>query len=133
MTSRTGVAPNTKQIMAIRRRVLRIKIASPSPRSSPLQRTEAALRPEMAVMTWPSPPSPRCPLSIGRSPTPDNFKPNIQNDDDRSDPNISLSTYYVTVKAAGGNFDHMVAYFPLVMGDTPSLWLNNLTTGSITS
>jgi hypothetical protein len=30
-----------------------------------------------------------------------------------------LSTYYVAVKAAGGNFDHMEAYFPLVMGDTP--------------
>jgi hypothetical protein len=33
----------------------------------------------------------------------------------RYDPNIWLSTYYVTVKAAGGSFDHMVAYFPLVM------------------
>jgi hypothetical protein len=44
-----------------------------------------------------------------------------------------LSTYYVTVKAAGGNFDHMAAYFPLVMGDAPSLWLNNLSAGSITS
>jgi hypothetical protein len=31
MTLRTGVAPNMKQIMAIRRRVLRIKIASPGP------------------------------------------------------------------------------------------------------
>jgi hypothetical protein len=27
----------------------------------------------------------------------------------------------------------MEAYFPLVMGDAPSLWLNNLPTGSITS
>jgi hypothetical protein len=36
-------------------------------------------------------------------------------------PNIWLSTYYIAVKVAGGNFDHMVAYFPLVMGDTPSL------------
>jgi hypothetical protein len=44
-----------------------------------------------------------------------------------------LSTYYVTVKAADDNFDHMVAYFPLVMGDTLSLWLNNLLAGSITS
>jgi hypothetical protein len=43
-----------------------------------------------------------------------------------------LSTYYVAVKAAGGNFDHMAAYFPLVMGDAPSLWLNNLLAGSIT-
>jgi hypothetical protein len=64
---------------------------------------------------------------------PDNFNPNIQKYDGRSDPNIWLSTYYVMVKAAGGNFDHMAAYFPLVMGDAPSLWLNNLPTGSITS
>jgi hypothetical protein len=27
----------------------------------------------------------------------------------------------------------MASYFPLVMGDTPSLFLNNLPTGSITS
>jgi hypothetical protein len=52
---------------------------------------------------------------------PDNFKPNIQKYDSHSDPNIWLSTYYVTVKAAGGNFDHMAAYFPLVMGDALSL------------
>jgi hypothetical protein len=64
---------------------------------------------------------------------PDNFKHNIQKYDGRSDSNIWLSTYYVAVKAAGGNFDHMAAYFPLVMGDAPSLWLNNLPTGSITS
>jgi hypothetical protein len=44
-----------------------------------------------------------------------------------------LSTYYVAVKAASGNFDHMAAYFPSVMGDAPSLWLNNLPTSSITS
>jgi hypothetical protein len=64
---------------------------------------------------------------------PDNFKPNIQKYDGHSNPNIWLSTYYVAVKAAGGNFDHMAAYFPLVMGDTPLLWLNNLPTGSIKS
>jgi hypothetical protein len=64
---------------------------------------------------------------------PDNFKPNIQKYDDRFDPNIWLSTYYVAVKAAGSNFNHMAAYFPLVMGDAPSLWLNNLPAGSITS
>jgi hypothetical protein len=52
---------------------------------------------------------------------PDNFKPNVQKYDGRYDPNIWLSTYYVAVKAAGGNFDHMAAYFPLVMGDAPSL------------
>jgi hypothetical protein len=51
----------------------------------------------------------------------------------RYDPNIWLSTYYVTVKAAGGSFDHMAAYFPLVMGDAPSLWLNNLPASSINS
>jgi hypothetical protein len=44
-----------------------------------------------------------------------------------------LSTYSVTIKVAGGNFDHMATYFPLVMGDAPSLWLNNLRAGSITS
>jgi hypothetical protein len=64
---------------------------------------------------------------------PNNFKPNIQKYDDRSDSNIWLSNYYVTVKAAGGNFDHMAAHFPLVMGDAPSLWLNNLPASSITS
>jgi hypothetical protein len=64
---------------------------------------------------------------------PDNFKPNIQKYDGRSDPNIWLSTYYVAVKAGGGSFDHMVAYFQLMMGDAPSLWLNNLPIGSITS
>jgi hypothetical protein len=64
---------------------------------------------------------------------PNNFKPNIQKYDGRSNPNIWLSTYYVAVKAADGNFDHMAAYFPLVMGDEPSLWINHLPTGSITS
>jgi hypothetical protein len=64
---------------------------------------------------------------------PDNFKPNIKMYDGHSDPNIWLSTYYVAVKATGGNFDHMEAYFPLVMGDAPSLWLNNLPAGRITS
>jgi hypothetical protein len=44
-----------------------------------------------------------------------------------------LLTYYVAVKAAGDNFDHMAAYFSLVMGDMPSLWLNNLPAGSIKS
>jgi hypothetical protein len=64
---------------------------------------------------------------------PDNFKPNIQKYDGYSDPNIWLSTYYVAVKAVGCSFDHMAVYFSLVMGDTPSLWLNNLLAGSITS
>jgi hypothetical protein len=64
---------------------------------------------------------------------PDNFKPNVQKYDGRSDPNIWLSTYYVAVIAAGSNFDHMAAYFLLVMGDAPTLWLNNLLTSSIKS
>jgi hypothetical protein len=63
---------------------------------------------------------------------PDNFKPKIQKYNGRSDPNNWLSTYYAAIKAAGGNFDHMAAYFPLVMGDAPSLCLNNLPVGSIT-
>jgi hypothetical protein len=64
---------------------------------------------------------------------PNNFKSNIQKYDGRSDPNIWLSTDYVAVEAAGGHFNHMATYFPLVMGDAPSLWLNNLPAGSITS
>jgi hypothetical protein len=64
---------------------------------------------------------------------PDNLKPNIKKYDKCSDPYIWLLTYYVAVKAAGGNFDHMAAYFPLVMGDAPSLCINNIPAGSITS
>jgi hypothetical protein len=64
---------------------------------------------------------------------PDNFKPNIQKYDGCSNPNIWLSTYYIVVKEVGGNFDHIADYFLLVMGDAPSLWLNNLPAGSITS
>jgi hypothetical protein len=40
---------------------------------------------------------------------------------------------HLAVKAADGNFDHMATYFSLVMGGAPSLWLNNLPAGSITS
>jgi hypothetical protein len=64
---------------------------------------------------------------------PDNFNLNIQKYDCCFDPNIWLSTYCVTVRVADSNFDHMAAYFLLVMGDAPSLWLNNLPAGSITS
>jgi hypothetical protein len=53
---------------------------------------------------------------------PDNFKPNIQKYDDHSDPNIWLSTYYVAVKVADGNFDHMAAYFPLVPAGSIKSW-----------
>jgi hypothetical protein len=63
----------------------------------------------------------------------DNFKPNIQKYNGCSDPNIWLLTFYVAVKAVGGNFDHMETSFPLVMDDAPSLWLNSLPAGSITS
>jgi hypothetical protein len=59
--------------------------------------------------------------------------PNIQEYDGRSNPNIWLLTYYVAIKVAGDNFDHMASYFPLVMDDALSLWLNNLLAGSITS
>jgi hypothetical protein len=83
--------------------------------------------------TWQSPPSLRWYHVFSRWPTPDNFKPKIQKYDGRSDPNIWLSTYYIAVKAVGGNFYHMATYFPLVMGDAPSLWLNNPLAGSITS
>jgi hypothetical protein len=64
---------------------------------------------------------------------PDNFKKNIKKYDGRSEPYIWLLTYYIAIKAAGGNVDHMAVYFPLVMGDAPSLWLNNLLAGSINS
>jgi hypothetical protein len=83
---------------------------------------------DMAITTFPAL-APRL-----RSVTyPDNFKPNIQKYDGRSDPDIWLSTYYVTMKADSGNFDHMAAYFLFVMGNAPSLWLNNLPACSITS
>jgi hypothetical protein len=48
---------------------------------------------------------------------PDNFKLNIKKYNGRSDPNILFSIYYVNIKATSDNFDHMAAYFPLVMGD----------------
>jgi hypothetical protein len=86
----------------------------------------------MVATTWPSPPSLLLAPRLRSVAYPDNFKPNIQKYDDRFDPNIWLSTYYIAVKAVGGNFGHMAAYFPLVMGDAPSLWLNNLPAGSIT-
>jgi hypothetical protein len=82
--------------------------------------------------TWTSPPSLRCPRLRSVTST-DNFKPNIQKYNGRSECNIWLSTYYVTVKPAGGNFDHMAAYFLLVMGNTPLFWLNYHSAGSIKS
>jgi hypothetical protein len=35
--------------------------------------------------------------------------------------------------ASGGNEDHMVGYFPLVMGKAPLLWLDNVPAECITS
>jgi hypothetical protein len=64
---------------------------------------------------------------------PDNFKLNIWKYDGCSDPSIWMSTYYVAIKMVGDNFDHMATYFLFVMGDAPSLWLNNLPAGSIMS
>jgi hypothetical protein len=41
--------------------------------------------------------------------------------------------YSITVRASGGNEDHMVGYFPLVMGKAPLPWLDNLPAECITS
>jgi hypothetical protein len=41
--------------------------------------------------------------------------------------------YSIAARASGGNKDHMVGYFPLVMGKTPLLWLDNLPAECITS
>jgi hypothetical protein len=52
---------------------------------------------------------------------PTGFKPKINKYDGHSDPNIWLQTYTVAVNAVGGNYDHMAAYFPLVIGEAPFL------------
>jgi hypothetical protein len=41
--------------------------------------------------------------------------------------------YSIAARASGGNEDHMVGYFPLVMGKAPLLWLDNLPAECITS
>jgi hypothetical protein len=41
--------------------------------------------------------------------------------------------YSITTRAYGGNEDHMVGYFPLVMGKAPHIWLDNLLAECITS
>lgn len=61
----------------------------------------------------------------------ENFKPAITKYDGCSDPNIWLRTYAITTRVAGGSYDHMAAYYPLVMGKGPLLWLDNLPTRSI--
>jgi hypothetical protein len=41
--------------------------------------------------------------------------------------------YSIAARASRGNEDHMVGYFPLVMGKAPLLWLDNLPAECITS
>jgi hypothetical protein len=41
--------------------------------------------------------------------------------------------YSIAARASGGNEDHMVGSFPLVMGKAPLLWLDNLPAECITS
>jgi hypothetical protein len=64
---------------------------------------------------------------------PKDFKPSIEKYDSRSDPSILLKMYNITAHSSSGNEDHMVGYFPLVMGKAPLLWLNNLLAECITS
>jgi hypothetical protein len=64
---------------------------------------------------------------------PKDFKLAIEKYDGRSDPSIWLKMYNIAARASGGNEDHMEGYFPLVMGKTPLLWLDNLPTECITS
>jgi hypothetical protein len=64
---------------------------------------------------------------------PKDFKPSIEKYDGRSDPSIWLKMFSIAARASGGNEDHMVGYFPLVMGKAPLLWLDNLPAECITS
>jgi hypothetical protein len=64
---------------------------------------------------------------------PKDFKPAIEKYDGRSDPSIWLKMYSIAARASRGNEDHMAGYFPLVMGETPLLWLDNLPAECITS
>jgi hypothetical protein len=57
----------------------------------------------------------------------------IEKYDGPSDLSIWLKRYNITTHGSGGNEDHMVAYFPLVMGKAPLLWLDNLPAECITS
>jgi hypothetical protein len=41
--------------------------------------------------------------------------------------------YNIVARASGGNKDHMVDTSPLLMGNAPLLWLDNLPTECITS
>jgi hypothetical protein len=64
---------------------------------------------------------------------PKDFKPSIEKYDDRSDPSIWLKMYSITTRASRGNEDNMAGYFPIVMGKSPLLWLDNLPVECITS
>jgi hypothetical protein len=64
---------------------------------------------------------------------PKDFKLAIEKYDGRSNPSIWLKMYSITTRAYGGNEDHMVGYFPLVMGKAPHIWLDNLLAECITS
>jgi hypothetical protein len=64
---------------------------------------------------------------------PKDFKPAIEKYDNRSDPSIWLKMYSIAARASGGNGDHMVGSFPLVMGKAPLLWLDNLPAECVTS
>ena len=57
---------------------------------------------------------------------PKDFKPAIDKYEGRSDPSIWLKKYSIAARASGGQEDHMAGYFPLVMGEAPLLWLNDL-------
>lgn len=60
------------------------------------------------------------------------FKPAInENYDGCSDPMIWLKTYCIAVKVGNVTYDQMAAYFPVVMGSAPLLWLENLPRGCI--
>jgi hypothetical protein len=61
------------------------------------------------------------------------FKLAIEKYDNRPDPSIWLKMYSIAACSSGGNEDHMVGYFPLVMGKAPLLWLDNLPTECTTS
>jgi hypothetical protein len=53
---------------------------------------------------------------------PKDFKPAIGKYDGRSDPTIWIKMYNIAAHTSGGNDDHMVGYFPLVMGKAPLLF-----------
>jgi hypothetical protein len=57
---------------------------------------------------------------------PKDFKPTIEKYGGCFDPSVWLKMYNIATRTSGGNENHMVGYFPLVMGKAPLLWLDNL-------